>query len=193
MEITPLRPFGFSVRGLDVRCKHQIKILRQLLDQYAFVLLPSGSASPNGPPLHENRTLAELASVFGNVQGSHSLNNANISGVQEIVTKGDSVVGQNAQVKHADKTWHDSPSLSVVLSVKVVSLSGGDTTLYDSHQLYNVLPDELRSKLRNMSAVHTFETTYVRTRTQISLRKELKDSPAQFILLSSLTLEPVAR
>ena len=61
---------------------------------------------------------------------------------------------------HSDLTWHSTPSLGAVLRAVEVPAVGGDTLWADAAAAYDLLPDELRERIDELTAVHDWRHTF---------------------------------
>ncbi len=61
---------------------------------------------------------------------------------------------------HADVTWSLTPSYGAVLRAVEVPALGGDTLWADAAAAYDDLPDELKERIEDLVAVHTWHRTF---------------------------------
>ncbi|QYG95108.1 taurine dioxygenase [Iamia sp. SCSIO 61187] len=61
---------------------------------------------------------------------------------------------------HADVTWHSTPSWGAVLRAVEVPPVGGDTLWADAAAAHDALPEELRERIADMTAVHDWQHTF---------------------------------
>jgi taurine dioxygenase len=66
----------------------------------------------------------------------------------------DSKAGQNGW--HSDVTWRDEPSLGSILRGKIIPAVGGDTLFVDMYAAYDALPDDIKERIDNATAEHSF-------------------------------------
>ena len=64
---------------------------------------------------------------------------------------------------HHDVTWRECPSMGAVLHAVEVPEVGGDTLFADMYGAYAGLPDELRTRVAGLDAVHDFMLAFGRT------------------------------
>ena len=61
---------------------------------------------------------------------------------------------------HHDVTWRPQPSIAAVLHAISVPEIGGDTLFADMYASYQILDDDTRAEIENLSAVHDFTQTF---------------------------------
>lgn len=174
--ISDLYPFGARITNVNLASAAHREILRTKIYSKGYVLLPSGTNTKDGPRFDETSSISSVASLLGQVQGAHPLNEADNHGVQDIVSKGVSGKAQNSALAHNDGTWKVSSFACVVLSPAVLPTHGGSTILYDTNDMYNRLSPALKKKLEGIYAMFSFGTTYDRVGSKISLRSAFSDS-----------------
>ncbi len=80
-------------------------------------------------------------------------------------------------VWHSDVTWRLQPSLGSVLRARLVPEVGGDTLFSDMYAAYEGLPDEVRTAVDGLRAVHDFTTTFGRHMDKATLAKKQQEYP----------------
>jgi taurine dioxygenase len=64
---------------------------------------------------------------------------------------------------HSDVSWRETPSLGAVLHAVAVPPTGGDTLFADMAAVYEGLPDDLRTKIDDLVAIHDFTQVFGHT------------------------------
>lgn len=61
---------------------------------------------------------------------------------------------------HTDHSNDPIPPKATILHAKHVPSYGGDTQFVNMHLVYNHLPDSLKNKLKNLQAIHVYQSTH---------------------------------
>lgn len=124
--------------------------LRSALANYQVLLFK------NVNPDNEEH-LAELASIFGNVEADPRENfgsekNTRSVYVSNIKKDGQDIgfMGNGILGWHLDRTYMPHPPLAVLLAAKVVPPTGGDTYFADLYRAYEAMPVELLDRIKNL-------------------------------------------
>lgn len=78
---------------------------------------------------------------------------------------------------HSDVTWRQLPSLGSILRAVTVPPRGGDTMWADMALAYDGLPDDIRSRVDGLTAVHDFSETFGRGMAPDELAKMRAEYP----------------
>jgi taurine dioxygenase len=156
-EITPISPvLGAEVRGVD---------LADGIDDATFAVL-HGAFLDHGVLLFKDQTAmaADVQVAFARRLGPLHTHPAapaehDDPAVFLIRTHRDSTIS-NGNGWHSDVSCDEEPPSATMLQVHVLPDSGGDTLFADMEAAYATLPDDLRARLRQMSAVHASEHVY---------------------------------
>ena len=156
-EITPISPvLGAEVRGVD---------LADGIDDATFAML-HGAFLDHGVLLFKDQTAmaADVQVAFARRLGPLHTHPAapaehDDPAVFLIRTHRDSTIS-NGNGWHSDVSCDEEPPSATMLQVHVLPDSGGDTLFADMEAAYATLPDDLRARLRQMSAVHASEHVY---------------------------------
>lgn len=81
---------------------------------------------------------------------------------------------------HSDVTWREAPSLGSILRAIEVPSVGGDTLFADMYAAYEGLPDDIKSKIEGMTAVHEPLVFRARMRARGASLKEIKEGEKDF-------------
>jgi taurine dioxygenase len=81
---------------------------------------------------------------------------------------------------HSDVTWREKPSLGSILRAIEIPPAGGDTLFADMYAAYDGLPDDIKSKIEGMTAVHDALMFRTRMRTQGASPEEIRDAKKEF-------------
>ena len=156
-EITPISPvLGAEVRGVD---------LADGIDDATFAVL-HGAFLDHGVLLFKDQTAmaADVQVAFARRLGPLHTHPAAPAEHDDpagflIRTHRDSTIS-NGNGWHSDVSCDEEPPSATMLQVHVLPDSGGDTLFADMEAAYATLPDDLRARLRQMSAVHASEHVY---------------------------------
>ena len=156
-EITPISPvLGAEVRGVD---------LADGIDDATFAVL-HGAFLDHGVLLFKDQTAmaADVQVAFARRLGPLHTHPAapaehDDPAVFLIRTHRDSTIS-NGNGWPSDVSCDEEPPSATMLQVHVLPDSGGDTLFADMEAAYATLPDDLRARLRQMSAVHASEHVY---------------------------------
>ncbi len=168
ISVTPVSDaFVARIDGVDLRTDHSSAVLcaiENALDRFAVVVLPAQHLSDDEQ--------IEISKGFGDL--SYALNHGrsvgqnarlrpelyDISNLDEkhgILGEAD----RRRQWREADKLWHtdrsfiDADTTYSFLSGRIVPPTGGDTDFADMRAVYDDLPQEMKDRIANLSAVHS--------------------------------------
>jgi taurine dioxygenase len=94
-----------------------------------------------------------------------------------MVLKKSDKMGGYENLWHSDVTWRLAPSLGSVLLAREVPAVGGDTLFSDMYAAYEGLPDDVRTSLDGLRAVHDFTHTFGRFLGAEELAKKQAEYP----------------
>lgn len=77
----------------------------------------------------------------------------------------DATMFGHENIWHSDHSFMAAPALGAVLRAAEVPPAGGDTMWADMHAVYDNLPEDLRERIEDLSAVHDWEPTWGATLT----------------------------
>jgi taurine dioxygenase len=78
---------------------------------------------------------------------------------------------------HSDVTWRQLPSMGSILRAVTVPARGGDTMWADMALAYDGLPEDIRSRVDGLTAVHDFSETFGRGMAPDELEKMRAEFP----------------
>ncbi|CAN8071816.1 unnamed protein product [Agarophyton chilense] len=161
LHISTLKPFGVSIRNLDVNSDAHLLQIRKTLPQNGVIVLPAHSEAPGSPLLHHHESLTKLAMLFGKLETTHPINkNVEDSHVQILETMGQTGNIPDSWQFHADMTWRVSPTFASVLCGKLIPPEGGDTCFVETEKMYRRLSPYLQEQLSQLTFVNLLSKSY---------------------------------
>ncbi|MEY2419662.1 MAG: taurine dioxygenase [Actinomycetota bacterium] len=86
---------------------------------------------------------------------------------------------------HSDVTWRPEPSLGSILAMRKLPKLGGDTIWADMGLAFDMLPEDIKERIRGLEAVHDFTRAFGRGQTEEVKARMREENPPQ--------LHPVVR
>lgn len=141
---------GATISGVDLTVPLDDAVvaeLRQALLDYKVIFFRDQPLTPAGH--------LELAGRFGLIE-RHPLVTPHEEhpDLERVVRSGSQVGFEN--VWHTDVSWRPIPAMGALLHATSVPPAGGDTIFADMAAIYEGLPDELRTRVDGLVAVHDF-------------------------------------
>lgn len=151
IRVDALTPtIGALIRGVDLSTKADVVTLEriyELLIKHLVIFLPDQDLSPDSH--------LAFAESFGELDTPHHVY-PSVPGHERIVLlENDGERPPNTDVWHSDLTFKQDPPFASILYSKVVPQSGGDTLWASMYAAYEALPDDVKSHIETLSAVHT--------------------------------------
>ncbi len=150
-SVTPMgATIGAQISGIDLGADLDdavIAEIRQALLAYKVIFF-------RDQPLTPERHVA-LARRFGELE-IHPFISANEAHPELVRFEKSADVGGYENGWHSDVTWRAEPSMGAILHAVSVPPSGGDTLFADMAAIYDGLPDDLRTRVDDLVAVHDF-------------------------------------
>jgi alpha-ketoglutarate-dependent taurine dioxygenase len=147
---------GAHITGIDLTGElsdDAIAEIRQALSDYKVLFLAD-------QPVSSEQHVA-FARRFGDLE-VHPFIPSN-TGIPELVRFEKSAdVGGYENAWHHDVTWRAEPSLGAILHAIEVPAIGGDTLFCDMGAAYDGLPDELKERIADLTAVHDYAMAFSR-------------------------------
>ena len=162
-KVVPVHPsFGVGITGLDLRQSLSpglVSQIREMFEEHCVLVFPG-----------QNLTAAQqvrFAEYFGPVDpvkvgsvgaGSKVSENTNVGSDGAIVPpnhKRAFTILANQQW-HSDSSYRKPPSLASLLSAEIVPPTGGETQFISMRVVYDSLPKDLKTRIQNLSAVHSY-------------------------------------
>ena len=167
-QITPINPtFVAEIEGVDIR-----HITEDEFTRIYQAWLDFGVLRLRDQPLNEDE-LQAFSARFGPLEEipmgrlpeavRKKIKNRYVTQLSNIVVDGKPIGGLgNAEAAwHSDMTYVENPPpASVLLSVEIPA-QGGDTYFADQNAAYDILPDELRQRVRDLTIKHDAAHTSV--------------------------------
>jgi taurine dioxygenase len=169
--VTPVgTAIGAQVEGVDLRND----ISRALKDDLNWALLDWKVLFFRDQPIAPEQQ-RHMASQWGELELHPFLAAGDLPEVVRFAkderTKG------TENIWHSDVTWRQVPSLGSILRAVKVPPRGGDTMWADMALAYDGLPDEVRSRVDGLTAVHDFSETFGRGMAPDELAKMRAEYP----------------
>ena len=147
---------GAEIRDIDI-CRpleaEVVEELRAALHAYKVIFFRN---QPLTAPQH-----VAFARQFGELE-IHPFIPAN-TGQPELVRFEKSVDAKGVEnIWHHDVTWRECPSMGAVLHAVEAPECGGDTLFADMHACYDGLPDDVKDRIENLDAEHSFIHSFKR-------------------------------
>ena len=162
-KVVPVHPsFGVEITGLDLRQSLSPGLLsqiRELFEKHGLLVFPVQNLSA--------AQQVRFAEHFGPVDpvkvgsvgaGSKVSENTNVGRDGTIVSpnhKRALTILANQQW-HSDSSYRNPPSLASMLSAEIVPPSGGETQFISMRAVYDSMPEDLKTRIHNLSAVHSY-------------------------------------
>jgi alpha-ketoglutarate-dependent taurine dioxygenase len=84
-----------------------------------------------------------------------------------------------ADIWHSDVTWRPEPSLGSILAMRRLPKIGGDTLWADMGLAFDLLPDDIKERIRGLEAVHDFTKAFGRGQPEEVQARMRADNPPQ--------------
>lgn len=177
VEIRPLPgSFAAEVIGLD---------LHQPLDEADFRRIHRAHLDHHVLVFRDQRITPQqqidFSRRFGPLQ-IHVLHQFQLAGdpevliVSNIVENGQPIgLGDAGHYWHSDLSYVERPSLGSMLLAQELPAEGGDTLFADQHAAWVALPPELKQRVRNLKAEHSYLAKYEELRERSPWRLKLSD------------------
>ncbi len=177
VEIRPLPgSFAAEVIGLD---------LHQPLDEADFRRIHRAHLDHHVLVFRDQRITPQqqidFSRRFGPLQ-IHVLHQFQLPGhpevliVSNIVEDGQPIgLGDAGHYWHSDLSYVERPSLGSMLLAQELPAEGGDTLFADQHAAWVALPPELKQRVRNLKAEHSYLAKYEELRERSPWRLKLSD------------------
>jgi alpha-ketoglutarate-dependent 2,4-dichlorophenoxyacetate dioxygenase len=159
--------FAVEVVGLDIttddRARHADE-LRAAIDEHGALVVRDTA--------QDDAAYIQFAQVFGELQRSTAkLRNpdsgkddrlVDISNVDDIgeIAAADSIqrtIMLGARLWHTDNSFRNPSTRYTILAARTIATEGGETQFRDMRAAYDALPDDLRTRIDDMRAIHDFE------------------------------------
>ncbi|MFJ9175490.1 TauD/TfdA dioxygenase family protein [Streptomyces sp. NPDC102360] len=154
-EVNPLTPhFGAVLGGIDLTkpiTEELAEELRQALLEWKVIFF-RGQTGFNA----ENHLA--LSAVWGPPEPNPFFPKTETVGLSRLAK--DAKAAGNKNIWHSDHSFMVNPSLGAVLRAIEVPAAGGDTMWCDMGAAYDNLPDDLKERIENLTAVHDWEASW---------------------------------
>lgn len=142
---------GAEISGIDLSAELDDTVVAEIRDALlAFKVIFFRDQVGLTPELH-----VALARRFGELE-IHPFISANDAHPELVRFEKSADVGGYENGWHSDVSWRAEPSMGAILHAISVPPSGGDTLFADMAAIYDGLPDELRTRVDDLTAVHDF-------------------------------------
>ncbi|MFB6677423.1 TauD/TfdA dioxygenase family protein [Streptomyces sp. NPDC056390] len=155
LEISPLTPhFGAVVGGVDLTRP----ITDELADELRQALLEWKVIFFRGQRGFDSEQHMALSGVWGPPEPNPFFGKTDTVGISRLAK--DAKAAGNKNIWHSDHSFMANPSLGAVLRAVEVPAAGGDTMWVDMAAAYDNLPDGLKERIENLTAVHDWEASW---------------------------------
>ncbi|WNI27646.1 TauD/TfdA family dioxygenase [Streptomyces sp. ITFR-6] len=155
VEISPLTPhFGAVLGGVDLTGPIPDELageLRQALLEWTVIFFRKQTA------FTADHQLA-LSSVWGPPEPNPFFPRTGTAGVSRLAK--DAKAAGDKNIWHSDHSFMTNPALGSVLRAVEVPAAGGDTMWADMAAAYDNLPEELRQRIEDLTAVHDWAPSW---------------------------------
>ena len=161
---------GATIDEIDLRESlktKEIDFIKQSLAEYEVIFFRDQDISPE-----QHKT---FALNFGELQ-SHPVY-PTVEGFPEItILENDKDNPSKIEEWHSDMTFRKIPPLGSILLGKIIPKNGGDTLFSSLSAAFQGLPNEIKSSLENMQAIHSFEYGFKESLEEPYGRERLKQA-----------------
>lgn len=180
IHVTPLNPvIGAEIHGVDLSKplgEATFKEIETALLQHLVIFFRDQDLNPDAH--------MAFASQFGELEHPHPFFPKIESHPRISVLENDEDRPPETNYWHTDVTWRDKPPMGSVLFGADIPPVGGDTLWANMYAAYDKIPDELKTRLEGMRAVHSIEVfgasqNYDNAKDQAALSEILKKYPPQ--------------
>ncbi|WP_353946068.1 TauD/TfdA family dioxygenase [Streptomyces sp. HUAS MG91] len=155
LEISPLTPhFGAVVGGVDLTRP----ITGELAEELRQALLEWKVIFFRGQCGFDSAQHMALSAVWGPPEPNPFFGKTDTVGISRLAK--DAKAAGNKNIWHSDHSFMANPSLGAVLRAVEVPAAGGDTMWADMAAAYDNLPDDLKARIENLTAVHDWEASW---------------------------------
>ena len=185
MELVPLGPgFGVEVKGvsmLDVATDDQAyKDVRAAFETHSFLVFRDQAIADDVQTAYSRAfgplELTKVASLGANSFYSR-LTNVGSKGEILPVTDRQVLVAQANALWHTDSSFKKVPALASVLSARVLPGADGDTEFTSTRLAWERLPGDLKAKLQNAVATHSYANSRDQIHPDLANAEERKALP----------------
>ncbi len=153
IHVTPLNPvIGAEIHGVDLSKplgEATFKEIEAAMHEYLVIFFRDQDLSPDAH--------MDFAARFGELEPPHPFFPKIESHPQISVLENDEERPPETNYWHTDVTWREKPPLGSVLFGADIPPCGGDTLWANMYAAYDRIPDDLKTKLEGMRAMHSIE------------------------------------
>ncbi len=168
ISVTPINDaFVARMDGIDLRADHSAAVLDAIegaLDQFAVVILPAQHLSDD-EQIEVSKGFGDLSYALnhGRSVGQNTRLRPELYDISNLDEK-HGILGEadrRRQWREADKLWHtdrsfiDADTTYSFLSGRIVPPTGGNTDFVDMRRVYDDLPDAMKNRIADLTAVHS--------------------------------------
>ncbi|MGW6581332.1 TauD/TfdA dioxygenase family protein [Streptomyces globisporus] len=155
VQVDPLTPhFGAVIGGVDLTRPITDALadeLRQALLEWKVIFF---RGQDGFTPDHQ----LALSGLWGPPEPNPFFATAGTAGISRLAK--DAKAAGNKNIWHSDHSFMANPSLGAVLRAVEVPAAGGDTMWADMAAAYDNLPDDLKERIEDLTAVHDWEASW---------------------------------
>ena len=179
ININPLSPvMGAEIIGVDLRLELNKKVKETLLEaitNFSVVCIRNQDLKPED--------LVKVSRLFGTPK-KYFIKDATIDGIPEVIV----VENRTKDIKnkpkvyashwHTDDSYREKPATLTFIYPETLPENGGGTDFINCYSIYNELPEKMKSVIRNLRAVHKWQSRRNVSEVEKLSKEEEKLTPA---------------
>ncbi len=181
IKITPhVNNFGAEITGINLNSdisEDDFKIVHSAFLQHKVLVFREQAI--------EDETHQAFASLFGDLDGhiNKQTRHKALPKVQVFsnVNKDGSTTGIHPEkgtlVWHTDKSYTATPSLTTILRSPAIANKGGDTLFADMARAFDELPENTKSKIQTLRAIHDWKRSREKSDERPATKDEITAAP----------------
>ena len=156
-KITPLSDLmGAEISGVDLRQKTD-KITRDKLlnavKKYLVVCIKNQDLNPT--------ELADVSRIFGNPK-KYFVQHETVDNIPEVIVVSNRTSDNKPRVYashwHTDDSYREKPATLTFIYPDILPKNGGGTDFINCYSVFQNLPENLKNKISNLSAIHKWQS-----------------------------------
>ncbi|MEU9357656.1 TauD/TfdA family dioxygenase [Streptomyces sp. NPDC048301] len=155
LDVAPLTPhFGAVLGGVDLT----LPVSEELAEELRQALLEWKVIFFRGQTGFNAEHQLALSGLWGPPETNPFFAQTGTPGISRLAK--DAKAAGNKNIWHSDHSFMANPSLGAVLRAVEVPAAGGDTMWADMAAAYDNLPDDLKARIEELTAVHDWEASW---------------------------------
>ena len=156
-KLTPLSDLmGAEISGIDLRYKID-KITRDKLlnavKKYLVVCIKNQDLNPT--------ELADVSRIFGNPK-KYFVQHETVDNIPEVIVVSNRTSDNKPRVYashwHTDDSYREKPATLTFIYPDILPKNGGGTDFINCYSVFQNLPENLKNKISNLSAIHKWQS-----------------------------------